>query len=51
MRPGRIRLGFAGNADRLLAAKRRYDPDAIFTAIAALLLDRSAASSGLAMTG
>ena len=32
----RIRLGFAGNLDRLLAAKRRYDPDATFTAIAAL---------------
>ena len=32
----RIRLGFAGNLDRLLAAKHRYDPDATFTAIAAL---------------
>ena len=32
----RIRLGFAGNVDRLLAAKHRYDPDATFAAIAAL---------------
>lgn len=32
----RIRLGFAGNLDRLLAAKHRYDPDGTFTAIAAL---------------
>ena len=32
----RIRLGFAGNLDRLLAAKQRYDPDCMFTAIAAL---------------
>jgi FAD/FMN-containing dehydrogenase len=32
----RIRLGFAGNLDRLLAAKQRYDPDGTFTAIAAL---------------
>jgi len=32
----RIRLSFAGNLDRLLAAKHRYDPDGTFTAIAAL---------------
>ena len=32
----RIRLGFAGNLDRLMAAKQRYDPDGVFTAIAAL---------------
>lgn len=32
----RIPLGFAGNLDRLRAAKHRYDPDGTFTAIAAL---------------
>lgn len=32
----RVRLGFGANADRLLAAKRRYDPDGVLTAIAAL---------------
>lgn len=32
----RVRLGFGSNADRLLAAKRRYDPDGVLTAIAAL---------------
>jgi hypothetical protein len=32
----RTRLGFAANADRLLEAKRRYDPDGIFSAVAAL---------------
>ena len=32
----RVRLGFGANADRLLAAKRRYDPDRVLTAIAAL---------------
>ena len=32
----RIRLGFGGNLDRLLAAKHRYDPDGTFTASAAL---------------
>lgn len=32
----RLRLGFAGNVDRLLAAKHRYDPDGIFAAVAAL---------------
>ena len=32
----RVRLGFGANADRLLAAKRRYDPDGVLTAIAAM---------------
>ncbi|WP_210768282.1 FAD-binding oxidoreductase [Cellulomonas humilata] len=32
----RVRLGFGANADRLLAAKRRYDPDGVLTAIAAI---------------
>lgn len=32
----RVRLGFGANADQLLAAKRRYDPDGVLTAIAAL---------------
>ncbi|WP_315096027.1 FAD-binding oxidoreductase [uncultured Cellulomonas sp.] len=32
----RVRLGFGANADRLLAAKRRYDPDGVLTAIASL---------------
>ena len=32
----RTRLGFGGNVDRLLAAKHRYDPVGIFSAIAAL---------------
>ena len=32
----RARLGFGANADRLLAAKRRYDPDGVLTAIASL---------------
>lgn len=32
----RVRLGFGANTDRLLAAKRRYDPDGVLTAIAAL---------------
>lgn len=32
----RVRLGFGANAERLLAAKRRYDPDGVLTAIAAL---------------
>ena len=31
----RARLGFGANADRLLAAKRRYDPDGVLTAVAA----------------
>ena len=33
---GRVKRGFAGNAERLLAAKRRYDPDGVFTAIGAI---------------
>ncbi len=33
----RARDSFAGNLDRLLAAKRRYDPDGVFSAIPALL--------------
>ena len=32
----RAKLGYAGNADRLLAAKHRYDPDAVFTAVGAI---------------
>ena len=32
----RVRLGFGANADRLLAAKRRYDPDGVLRAIASL---------------
>ncbi|MFS0700954.1 FAD-binding oxidoreductase [Cellulomonas sp. 179-A 4D5 NHS] len=32
----RTRLGFGANADRLLAAKHRYDPDGAFSAIGAL---------------
>jgi hypothetical protein len=32
----RTKLGFAGNAERLLAAKHRYDPDGVFTAIGAI---------------
>ena len=36
----RTRLGFGGNLDRLLAAKHRYDPDGVFTAIAALTVSR-----------
>ncbi|WP_258726282.1 FAD-binding oxidoreductase [Cellulomonas sp. NS3] len=31
----RTRLGFGANADRLLAAKRRYDPDGVLSAIGA----------------
>lgn len=33
----RARDSFAGNLDRLLTAKRRYDPDNVFSAIPALL--------------
>ena len=33
---GRTRLGFGANADRLLAAKRRYDPDGVLSAVAAI---------------
>jgi FAD/FMN-containing dehydrogenase len=32
----RTRLGFAGNLARLTAAKHRYDPDGVFSAIASL---------------
>ena len=32
----RVGLGFAGNLDRLHRAKQRYDPDGIFSAVAAL---------------
>ncbi len=32
----RTRLAYAGNLDRLLAAKRRYDPDGLFSAVGAL---------------
>ena len=32
----RTRLSYAGNLDRLLAAKRRYDPDGLFSAVGAL---------------
>ena len=32
----RVRDGFGANADRLLAAKRRYDPDGVLTAIGAI---------------
>ncbi|MBB2922743.1 FAD-binding oxidoreductase [Cellulomonas cellasea] len=32
----RTRLGFGANADRLLAAKRRYDPDGALSAVAAI---------------
>lgn len=32
----RTRLGFGANADRLLAAKRRYDPDGVLWAIGAI---------------
>jgi FAD/FMN-containing dehydrogenase len=32
----RTKLGYAGNAERLLAAKHRYDPDGVFTAIGAI---------------
>jgi hypothetical protein len=32
----RTKLGFAGNAGRLLAAKHRYDPDGVFTAVGAI---------------
>lgn len=31
----RVRLGFGANADRLLAAKRRYDPDGVLAAVGA----------------
>lgn len=32
----RAKLGYAGNAERLLAAKRRYDPTGVFNAIGAI---------------
>ncbi len=32
----RTKLGYAENADRLLAAKHRYDPDGVFSAIGAI---------------
>jgi FAD/FMN-containing dehydrogenase len=32
----RARIGFGGNAARLLDVKRRYDPDNVFTAVAAI---------------